>query len=179
MTRFCLNLTIAGRLLIAAAIPSAVTLIPAPAFAQNSVSQQAVQKAHLYLVQEKKGREILNVVHTFAAYKGHEVIDSHNLGGGAFSLVYRFYWNDSDRTDIEFRCTPAGYVKGVAVVSTTAWLQQPFLVSTTLVQTIGAALLRSEGENMSESDRAAVRDMIDRADTKALLEASLFLEQVF
>jgi hypothetical protein len=32
---------------------------------------------------------------------------------------------------------------------------------------------------MSESDRAAVRDMIDRADTKALLEASLFLEQVF
>jgi hypothetical protein len=179
MNRILLNLIVATRLMVPAAIPALFLIgVPTAASAADSVSAQAVRKAHAYLAQEDKGREVLGVVHTFATYRRHDYVTGYELGGGTFSLVYRYFWNEEDHTDIEFRCTSGGYVNSLRVLSTTAWVQQPFLMSRTLVKVMGNAFLRSEGDQLTAADRARIQRLIDNADTKALLETMLFVEQV-
>jgi hypothetical protein len=178
MKSFVLRILVAGCFGFATPALLALTTV-APAAYADDVSRPAILKAHSYLIAGKKGQEVLSFVHMFASYKGHELINSRNLGDGAFSLIYRYYWNDDDHTEIEFVCNPEGYVTGVNVLSSSALFQQPFLVSRSVVRALGAALLSAEGDKMSAADKAAIQRIIDRADTKALLEATLLMEQVF
>jgi hypothetical protein len=65
------------------------------------------------------------------------------------------------------------------VMRTTAILQQPFVISTGVVQVIGNSLIAAFRKNMSENDQAELHRLVDNADTKGLLELALRFQQTF
>jgi hypothetical protein len=144
---------------------------------QSDVSADAVNKAHAFFRTPKRGQEILNYVHMYAAYRGHDYVRTVALENGQFELIYRFRWEDDGVTDIAFLCNAQGSFDRLQITYTNAGFNQPFFFADATIQVLGRALIEAYKDKMSESDLRFVRRLIDRADAKGMLEFTLKLEQ--
>jgi hypothetical protein len=161
-------------------LPLAFSLIAVitPCLQAADYTQQALDKAHAFLRTADRGSEVLSFVHFGADYHGHKYIQTIPLNYGSFALVYRFWWEDDGITDVAFLCDPRGNVSNVQIISSNAFLSQPFLVANASIVVLGHSLIELYKDKLSDNDRRQLHDLVDRADAKGLLEFRLKLEQL-
>jgi hypothetical protein len=171
-------------ILICAAIPLAMPQCSAQT-AEDSLSK-AIDSADRFLRTEDRGIESLGYIHFGANYHGHEylrtvsVIDGQGSPiPGQFALVYRFKWEGDGITDVAYLCDASGYVYKVQIMYTNAILSPPFVLANAAIKLLGNALIQANKDKMSEFERKAVQELVDKADAKGLLEWSLKFEQRF
>lgn len=161
------------------ALPFALSLIAAlpPCLQAADYTQQALDKAHAFLKTEARGREVLSFVHSGADYHGHKYVETIPVDYG-FALVYRFWWENDGITDVAFVCDPGGNLSRVQIMSTNAFLSQPFLVANASIAVLGHSLIELYKDKLSDEDRRQLHDLVNKADAKGLLEFRLRLEQL-
>lgn len=155
-----------------------------PANAANSFSDSAVRRAAAFVDTKSRGEFVLGHLHMFATYRGHkyrETLRVTNSTGavepGKFALVYRYYWNDDDYTDLAYFFDAKGGFDGVQAMRSTAIIQQPFAIAELSIKLLGNVLVEAFRDNLSPGERASIQQMIDSADVKGLLETALTLQQ--
>ncbi len=175
--------TITGLTVAAVLVLSLVIGRPSAARADDA-EQRAVDRAHEFLEPAKRGRDVLSYLHFGARYRGHEYVDTVAVKdsdgkrlAGHFALVYRFKWEDDGRTDVAFLCNAKGRVYEVQVVDTNAVLSQPFVLADASIKIIGNVLIEAYKDKLSDDDRKALQKLVDDADSHALLEWSLKVQQ--
>jgi serine/threonine protein kinase len=150
---------------------------------QNLPDQQAVKRAHDFLKPASRGRMILSYVNLGAKYQNHSYVETRRVTNegkdlaGHFALIYRFEWDDSERTDIAFLCDPKGNVYRVQVVELKAIFSQPFLLANAAIKALVAVCEESYKDSMTLDERKELQKIADAADAKGLLEWSLRAEQ--
>jgi hypothetical protein len=161
------------------ALPLALSLtaLLAPCLPAADYTQPALDRAHSFLRTEARGREVLSFVHSGADYHGHKYVETIPLDYG-FALVYRFWWEDDGVTDVAFLCDPRGNLSRVQIMSTNAFLSQPFLVANASIAVLGHSLIELYKDKLSDDDRRQLHDLVNKADAKGLLEFRLRLEQL-
>lgn len=150
----------------------------------QEISKSAVNKAHEFLISGKTGKQINNIMHMGTTYSGHEVLgvsrvrDSRgNVIPGEFAIEYRFWWDEKYSTDLLVFCTPSGSIDSIRAGRSDGIAQAPFLMSQATVSLIGEALYETFRDQMSTDEKRNLRLIIDKSDTKSLLEMQLKLQQ--
>ena len=147
----------------------------------QGVNPQAVARAQAFLNPADRGKEILNFIHLDKTYRSHEYLETMAYDYGRFDLVYKFHWSDlenaPDYTDVTFHCDRTGTVESVSTGDTTAKISQPFAAANLTINVVGNLVFTALKDELTEGDQREVKQLIDRADAKALLEWELRFEQ--
>ena len=137
-----------------------------------------------FLRANETGKVVLDSLHFGTTYKGHEfrywtrITDSvGNVAPGEFALVYRYFWNDDDHTDVVFFCDAHGKVYRVKAGDSTAIFNQPFLAANLAIKALGNLLLSGFGDKMTPQQKENYQRFIDNADAKGMLELTLQVRQ--
>jgi len=157
----------------------ALCLFASSAQAQGTIDQAAVNKANEFLKTTSRGRDTLGYLHFGAKYVKHTYQQTMNVKNkpGDFALVYRYNWENDGITDLAFLCDSKGYVYGVQVTYTNAFLSQPFGLANASITVVGNLLLEALRDNMTADEIQQVRRMIDNPDSRGLMVMSLKLQQ--
>lgn len=154
----------------------------APAARGADIDQQAINRAHNFLMTQKRGRFVLSYVHAGTTYVRHAYKEPvRGVSGpdgktipGHFALVYAFDWNRDGASDVAFLCDRRGNVYDVKVIYCNGIINQPFGVANTTIKLLGAVIRES---CKTEADKREVQRLIDNADAKGLLVLGLKLQQ--
>jgi hypothetical protein len=146
--------------------------------------QKAVDRAHNFLKTEQRGKDVLSFLHFGTEYRGHKYLESRTVKDGNgklipghFGLIYRFDWANDGWTKLGFLCDAKGNVYKVQVVDTNAILSQPFTVANLSIQVLGNAILQAFKNDLNADQKAQLQMLINNADSKAMLEWSLKIQQ--
>ncbi|MFT3784807.1 MAG: hypothetical protein QM770_01405 [Tepidisphaeraceae bacterium] len=149
-------------------------------------SVQAVARVNRFLDRASTARHVLGFVHFGAGYVGHAYEGTRSVVGadgqpvaGEFAVVYRYDWQDGGQTTIAFLCNRSGTISSVRVLKTNACFNAPFALADAAVQLLGEAVFEAFKTQLNDEQRAFVRQLVDRADSKRLLEFTLQLGQAF
>lgn len=160
-----------------------VLALPGVSFSQE-ISQTAIDKAHNFLKTSDRGRQINHLMHFGTTYTSHEAIEvlavkdaAGRLVPGEFAISYRFWWDREYSTDLLVFCTASGSISGIRATRSDGIAQAPFLASQATIALIGNVIYEAFKNDMSETERAQLRQIIEQADTKSLLEMQLKLQQ--
>ena len=99
---------------------------------------------------------------------------------GDFALAYEFVWDAGGghgHTTIAFFFDGNGSYEGSRVLKTDAVFNQPFELAKLSIQVVGQLLIEAFGDQMQDNDRRILRELIDRADAKGLLDLQIKLRQ--
>jgi hypothetical protein len=141
-------------------------------------------------VKAQSGREILSALHFGAKMVSCKSIgiakkitdDSGREIYDQFALAYRWKWDAGGgvgTTDVVFYFkTDTGQFVDLAVDKTDAEFNQPFALANLSIALVGEVLYEAMKDDMTDADKRIFRALIDRADTKALLEWSLRFKQL-
>jgi hypothetical protein len=155
-------------------------LVPQALTAQDSDLQKTANKTGTFLDDANRGKAMLNYLHMGARYRGHEFIKGSRIADAdGFELLYRFRWEDDGVTDLAFQCNRRGYVTSVSVVNSNAKLSPPFLLATVSIKLLGAAIMDSYKDKLTDDQKRQLQQLINEADAKGMLEWALRLEQLF
>ena len=156
------------------------------ATADESISNDAIQRAAKFVGARGTGDYVLSFMHLGADYRSHKYLDTRYVTDsdgdripGEFAVCYRFTWYTSDEgeTDVAFFCDPDGTVTGMKVLRTNAVIQQPFAIADATIQIVSAALMEAFGDEMTSEDRRIVSRLIQNADSKGLMEMGIRFRQ--
>lgn len=167
-----------GSLMLSALLALAWLTPLAPA---QSIDQKSIDRAHDFLKSSNRGKGVLSFVHFGAEYKGHTFKETRNVQNkpGHFALVYQYNWESDGVTKLAFLCDSDGKIYSVQVLSTNAFLQQPYALANTSITVIGNLILEAFRDQMSKEDVQQVRQFVDNPNARGLLEMSLKLQQTF
>jgi hypothetical protein len=157
-------------------------LVPALSSATPQYDEDpAVSRAQHFLMSRDRGKEILAYVHLGADYRRHDFIRYVPYDNGGFALVYRFLWKTTEPgyTVIAFSFNSQGNFASLRVVDTDATISMPFLFADFSIKVLGNMFIETHKNDMKREDIAALQKLIDNADSKAMLEWSLRLDQLF
>lgn len=150
----------------------------------DSIRQASVDRAHNFLKTAQMGRQINNLLHFGTTYSGHELLKvsavtdaSGNRLPGEFALVYRFWWDQQYTTELAIFCSAGGTIDSVKSLRSDGIGQSPFLAAQAAVAVVGNVIYEAFKDSMSNSERQQMRNFIDQADVKSLLELQLKLQQ--
>jgi len=165
------------RSIAVASIALSLLAVAAPARAEVAVSEDALERADAFLRSRDHGRQVLTLVHTGGTYRGHKYVAHGARADGSFVIVYRYFWDEEDETDVAFVCTSQGLVKSTYIERTTAIVQQPYLFANLALLAVSQMSIAAFKDKMTPEQLAMARQLADKADAKGLLEFELKLMQ--
>ncbi len=152
--------------------------------ADGDIDQSAVDRAHRFLSTPQQGQYILSFAHFGAAYRSHRHSEtrfvkdaSGNRIPGEFALVYSFRWDDDGVTELAFLCDAAGNVGQIAVISSNGILQKPFALADATIQILGNLVIEALKNDLQDSDRRELQQIVNSANSRKLLEWALAFRQ--
>jgi hypothetical protein len=162
-------------------------LSPAAARAQDD---KAVARARAYLENEERAKGILFFAHPTAEFQKlklvqtDQVVDENNkVLRGHFVLTYRFSWKsglfqDNHTTDLDFFFDAKGrfYKIDVGEKGTTTFIE-PFTAANLVVKAVKDGLIKKVDKEGTAADRKLVRQLLQDADARGLLEWILIFDQ--
>jgi hypothetical protein len=157
-----------------------------PAWADDDISETALNRAHAFFKTEQRAKSILSALHFAARYDGHTYKGYAKVKNGDgkivpghMALVYDYKWAGDGETRVAFLCDARGSFYELKVLKSNGELSRPFVLAKISIKLLGEAILAAFKDDLKEADRKQLRKLIDDADPKGLLEASLKLQQAF
>jgi hypothetical protein len=146
-----------------------------------------VERARQFLDSDSRGRAVLGYLHAGATYTGHRLVATlavEDAQGkrldGQFALRYRFDWKiplGDNTTTADFLFDRAGRFYGISGERTTSVVNRPYDLANLTIKVLGESVYQAAKERMTETDRKWVRQIIDDANAKGMLEWSLRFQQ--
>ncbi len=166
MTARILTATLAAAALLAGPLA-------APAAAQDSAAQTTARRT---LDATAHGKTATGFLHFGTTYVGHRFVRSGQVTGKAnhFYLEYQYDWRVGnaalDQTTLLYFFDDRGRLYGTRAGRTTAVLSQPFVVAQLSIRALGEVAYDAVQNDLTDSGRRLLRDLVDRADAQGLFE---------
>jgi hypothetical protein len=160
-------------------------LPPAPPPENLEPDEGQVARARAFLDQKGIARDIVSMfLHFGADFRGHQlasvgsVVDSagHRLPRH-FSISYHYQWESDGWTDVAFLYDDRGHLQSVQVLKTNAELSAPFALAKLSCVVVGEFLNEALKDDLNDTDRAKLHELVAGADVKSILEWYLRLAQ--
>src|SRR5262249_37178394 len=131
-----------------------------------------------------RAKSIASFLHYGSTYKGAELRSSGEVTDGNGSPVpghvnvrYRYFWGDSDHTDVIFFFDDKAQLYALQMKETTAVLNQPFVLANVSIKVFGALIVGAIGDDLKPEDKKQLEKIIESADAEALMTWSLKFER--
>lgn len=150
-------------------------------FAAPAAAQTGTDKAQRALDQAARGRMVCGFLHFGATYLSHQKIGSGSVSDkpGYTYLQYRYNWKvdaATDNTTVYFFFDASGRLAGTRVGTTTAVLNQPYVLAQAAIKALGELAYEAIKNDLNASGKNFLRDLVDRADAKGLMELVLYVQ---
>lgn len=165
----------------------AIAAAPEIAVAQDSQAISRALRCLNFDENSARARDTLGFLHFAASHVACSfegrlgVVDSSGQTvSGDFALAYEFVWDAGGghgHTTLAFFFNGDGSYEGSRVLKTDAVFNQPFELAKLSIQVVGQLLIEAYGDQMNDNDRRILRELIDRADAKGLLDLQIKLRQ--
>lgn len=152
-----------------------LTLAAVSGFAQGAPLGKAVS----VIEDPDNASGIVRFLHFFSDYKGFKYLETDSVTdnsgqtiSGQSALVYRFYCDTNDNTDVVFFVNQSGQIYQTKISRSTGF---PFVGANLSMQVLGRMVINSD-DKMTAADKQRALKLMDEADAHGLMDFWLELK---